>query len=262
MQIDWLTVAAQIVNFLVLVWLLQRFLYTPITRAMERREQRIKDRLDEADQKRQEAENEAQAYRDKQAELEQGRDRILADAREAADQERKALEHEARNDVAARRQEWLEQLEAQRETFLSELRRRSTEQFYALARRALADLADSDLEEQIALGFVRQMESLDKSTREKIANGYAKANDTVRIRSRFDLSANAKRQITKTIHERFGKDVRTEYEMDEDVACGIELKAGSQTVMWSLASYLDGFESAVDQQLSRVLASTEGRANE
>ena len=41
MQIDWLTVAAQIVNFLVLVWLLQRFLYKPITNAMHRREERI-----------------------------------------------------------------------------------------------------------------------------------------------------------------------------------------------------------------------------
>ncbi len=36
MQIDWVTVAAQIVNFLVLVWLLKRFLYGPIMRAMAR----------------------------------------------------------------------------------------------------------------------------------------------------------------------------------------------------------------------------------
>ena len=48
MQIDWLTVAAQIVNFLVLVWLLQRFLYRPITEAMARREERIESRLSEA----------------------------------------------------------------------------------------------------------------------------------------------------------------------------------------------------------------------
>ena len=44
MQIDWITVAAQIVNFLILVWLLQHFLYGPITRAMQRREQRIAER--------------------------------------------------------------------------------------------------------------------------------------------------------------------------------------------------------------------------
>jgi len=55
LQIDWLTVAAQIVNFLVLIWLLQRFLYKPITNAMRRREERIEDRLAEAKEAREEA---------------------------------------------------------------------------------------------------------------------------------------------------------------------------------------------------------------
>ena len=35
---DWFTVIAQIINFLILVALLKRFLYGPIIRAMERRE--------------------------------------------------------------------------------------------------------------------------------------------------------------------------------------------------------------------------------
>jgi len=43
-QIDWLTVAAQITNFLVLVWLLHRFLYQPITNAMEQRQAQIEKR--------------------------------------------------------------------------------------------------------------------------------------------------------------------------------------------------------------------------
>ena len=63
MQIDWLTVAAQIVNFLALVWLLQRFLYRPITEAMARREARIEARLAEAKAARQDAEAEARRVR-------------------------------------------------------------------------------------------------------------------------------------------------------------------------------------------------------
>ncbi len=48
MAIDWITVSAQIVNFLILVWLLKHFLYQPIIRAMDRREQRVSERLNEA----------------------------------------------------------------------------------------------------------------------------------------------------------------------------------------------------------------------
>ncbi|NLX99005.1 MAG: hypothetical protein GXY83_22905 [Rhodopirellula sp.] len=37
MPIDWFTVAAQVVNFLILVWLLKRFLYKPILHAIARK---------------------------------------------------------------------------------------------------------------------------------------------------------------------------------------------------------------------------------
>ena len=147
MQIDWLTVAAQIVNFLVLVWLLQRFLYRPITRAMARREQRIAQRLHEADQKREEAEGEARAYRKRQKEFDERRERMLAEARNDAEVERKALQQATREEIGKRKREWLKQVEDQRAEFLRDFRQRSTEHFYALARRALGELADAQLEE-------------------------------------------------------------------------------------------------------------------
>ena len=41
MLIDWFTVAAQALNFLILVWLMKRFLYKPILHAIDAREERI-----------------------------------------------------------------------------------------------------------------------------------------------------------------------------------------------------------------------------
>ncbi|MEO0035300.1 MAG: synthase, partial [Pseudomonadota bacterium] len=37
MSLDWSSLALQTVNFLVLVWLLQRFLYRPVLAAIDRR---------------------------------------------------------------------------------------------------------------------------------------------------------------------------------------------------------------------------------
>jgi F-type H+-transporting ATPase subunit b len=37
MLIDWFTVGAQVLNFLILVWLLKRFLYGPILDAIDAR---------------------------------------------------------------------------------------------------------------------------------------------------------------------------------------------------------------------------------
>ena len=41
MLIDGFTVGAQVLNFLILVWLMKRFLYQPILDAIDAREQRI-----------------------------------------------------------------------------------------------------------------------------------------------------------------------------------------------------------------------------
>jgi F-type H+-transporting ATPase subunit b len=252
MQIDWLTLAAQIVNFLVLVWLLQRFLYRPITRVMERRERRIRERLDEAARTKSEAEDERRAYREKIAELEQQRDRMLTEAREAAEKERKSLEAKAREAIESRKQRWLHELETQRHTFLRDVRRRSTEQFYALARRALGDLAGAGLEEQLALRFLKELEILDKDAREKMTKGCAEAGGRIELRSRFAFSPSVKGQVMEAVHGLFGNDARVEYRTTEDIACGMELKAGSQRIAWSLDSYLDDFEKAVGDQVSSV----------
>ena len=55
MLVDWFTVAAQVVNFVILVWLLKRFLYQPILHAIDAREQRIALSLADAAAKEAEA---------------------------------------------------------------------------------------------------------------------------------------------------------------------------------------------------------------
>lgn len=249
MQIDWITVVAQIVNFLILAWLLQRFLYGPITRAMDRREQRVAQRLRDADDKREEAENEAHAYREKQAEFEQCRENLLIEARGAAQQEREALQKAARTEVEKKKAEWLKQMETQRAEFLRDVRERSTEQFYELARRALGDLADVRLEEQIAAVFVDKLAALDKETKRKIARECSRFENRATVHSRFDLSPSEKSHITKAIHDQISDQAEITYEKRAEVACGLVLKAGGQTVSWNLDSYLSELERRLDSHM-------------
>jgi F-type H+-transporting ATPase subunit b len=254
MQIDWLTVGAQIVNFLILVWLLQHFLYGPITRAMASREQRIAERLDEAEKKRRAAEEEARSYRQKQEELEQSRNELMQEARDAAAEARASLEQAARDEVASRKRGWLEQLTAERQSFAQDLRRRSADAFYAVARRALGDLADAELEAQIVQGFIRRLDALDEETLEKLEAGAGADDGHVVVESRFELEAGLKRQLTRAIHDRLGSNLHVDYQEAESLDVGIALVAGSQHVAWSIGHYLDDLERAVDDELARETA--------
>ncbi len=82
MQIDYFTIVAQIINFLVLVFLLRHFLYRPVIKAMDEREQKMVSRLKDAEQKREEAEAEAESFRQMKQELEDKRQEMLTKAAE------------------------------------------------------------------------------------------------------------------------------------------------------------------------------------
>ena len=80
MLIDWFTVVAQVINFLILVWLLQRFLYKPIVNAMQTREERIASQLRDAEKQKAEAEVESAKFRIAHDQLEQRKQELLREA--------------------------------------------------------------------------------------------------------------------------------------------------------------------------------------
>jgi F-type H+-transporting ATPase subunit b len=189
--------------------------------------------------------------------LEAHRARLLTEARDDAEQERKALERSARDAAEQRKREWLQQVEEQRAEFLRDLRRRSTEHFYALARKALAELAHAQLEEQIIRVFLEKLTTLDKDTKKNIAAEGRKAGNTVAVRSRFEIPASEKRQITKTIHDQILDGAEVAYEQSPRITCGLELRAGGQTVSWSLDSYFDSLESRIEKDIRSLPSSSE-----
>ena len=110
MLIDWFTVLAQVVNFLILVWLLKRFLYRPILDAIDAREKRIAKELADADAKKAEAQKERDEFQHKNEEFDQQRAALLSKATDEAKAERQRLLDEARkaaDALAAKRQEAL-----------------------------------------------------------------------------------------------------------------------------------------------------------
>jgi F-type H+-transporting ATPase subunit b len=103
MLIDWFTVSAQVLNFLILVWLLKRFLYKPILHAIDAREQGITKELEDADTKKIEAEKEREKFQKKNEEFDRQRDQILSKAKDEVKGERQRLLDEARQAADALR---------------------------------------------------------------------------------------------------------------------------------------------------------------
>lgn len=249
MQIDWLTVGAQIVNFLVLVWLLKRFLYGPIIRAMDRREERISNRLQEADQREQEAEAQSKQYLDKREQLEQREQELLVQARQKADKEQEQRLEAARSEVDKQRARWRQQIESEKNDFLNNLRRHLSDGVQTVSRKALTDMADAELEAQVARTFIRRMEAMAEEERKKVAN----SEEPILVLSAFELDSTIRGKITRALHKLLSTEAEVKYDRSPDLLCGIELVAGERRIGWSIDGYLDDLSRRIESGLeSRV----------
>src|ERR1700689_1193164 len=110
MLIDWFTIGAQALNFLILVWLLKRFLYKPILNAIDAREKLIAKELADADAKKAEAQKEHEEVQKKNEVFDQHRAALFTKATDEAKAERQRLLDEARKSadiLSAKRQKAL-----------------------------------------------------------------------------------------------------------------------------------------------------------
>ncbi len=249
MQFDWLTVAAQIVNFLVLVWLLQRFLYRPITNAMLNREKRIEDRLSEAKTTRREAEVEVRRLRESQDELETARAAILDAAREDADALRARLEQELRVENEEKRAAWARHLAAEREDFMRELQRQAGRQLVEITARVLKDYAGSDVAGLVSDQFLARLEDLDDDRRARLVDAARRCADPAVIETGSAIDAAAKGRMTRAIHAGLSTDIEVEYREDEDLLLGVRLVIGDQRLEWSAAQHLKHIETEMNEIL-------------
>jgi F-type H+-transporting ATPase subunit b len=249
MLIDWFTISAQVVNFLVLVWLLKRFLYKPILRAIDAREKRIAQELADADLKEAQAEQERDQFRRKNEEFEQQRDQLLRKARDEAAAERQRLLDEAREAASVLRAKREEALIREQQNLNDEIVRRTREEVFAIARKALTDLAGTSLEGRMIDVFTQRLRELDHEAKEGLAKAITAAVDPARVRSAFELPAEQRAAIQNALNETFSAEIRVRFETAPDVISGIELTANGRKVAWSIADYLASMELGVGQLL-------------
>jgi F-type H+-transporting ATPase subunit b len=241
--IDWFTIGAQALNFIILVWLLKRFLYKPILNAIDAREQQIAAELADADAKEAEAEKERDEFRHKNEEFDRQRATLLSKAREVAQVERRRLLDDA---LSAKRRETLRN---DAHDLNQAIIRRTQQEVFAIARKALTDLSTTSLEERIGEVFTRRLRMLNGKAKEGLAEALRTASEPALLRSAFELPPEQRATIQNALNETFSAEVRLRFETAPDLVGGIELTTNGQKVAWSIADYLASLEQAVTDLL-------------
>ncbi len=245
MLIDWFTVGAQALNFFILVWLMKRFLYGPVLAAIDAREARIARQLGDADAKQKMAEAQRDDFQHKNERFDQQRAGLLTQAEAQADAARALLMDEARHAVdrsTTKRQEALDSEARGLDRAVGQLAR---EEIFEIARKALRDLACTDLESCMVSAFNRRLAAMDEASRSALGLAFESASQPPTVRSAFELTSALQVAIASTVKTVFGAGSLLRFETAPRLISGIELVAGGQKLSWNVADHLATLERRV-----------------
>jgi F-type H+-transporting ATPase subunit b len=245
MLIDWFTIAAQALNFLILVWLMKRFLYHPILNAIDAREKLIAGKLADAETKRAEAQKERDEFQKKNEAFDQQRAALLTKATDEAKAERQRLLEEARKTAdawSAKRQESLLLDARNLNQALSQLVQKEV---FAITRKTLSDLATVSLEERLGEVFTRRLRELDNQAKTALGDALRLNSEPALVRSTFELPTSQRAAIQNAVNQTFSAEVHLRFETTPDLVSGIQLTSHGQKAGWSIADYLASLEKGV-----------------
>lgn len=251
MIIDWFTIGAQTVNFLILVWLMKRFLYKPILNAIDVREKKIAAELADANTKKTDAQKQRDEFENKNKEFDEQRAALLNKATDEAKAERQRLLDEARKaagDLSAKQQETLRN---EAHALHQAIGRKTEQEVFAIARKTLRDLAGASLEERMGEVFIGRLREMDSLAKEDLGIALKTASAPALVRTAFDLPGEQRAEIQKALNEIFSSEIHLRFETAPDLIGGIELTTNGQKVAWSITDYLASLEKGVGELLKK-----------
>lgn len=239
MTADWTLIVAQVANFLILVWLLRRFLYNPVKRVIAERERRIDETRRRAAEQMEAARAQEAAYREKAAEIEAEKERILSEAAAAAEAEKTRRLEAAAAEAEKVRFEMLRALQEERRELEQRLREDLVSQTCATAGKVIHDLTGLELANAL---IAKAQQALEEAPG---PNGSPKAGGgPLEVRTSFPPTEEQMARLERMARRWAGDGGALEVVFSEDpsLLLGIEFVGDGESVSWSARDRLAEIE--------------------
>ena len=248
MQISWFGVIAQVINFFLMLFILQKLLYKPVVKAMDERQISIQKSQKEADEKMNNAKELISEYKDKMAGVEDEKSSIINQARIEAKEKKESLLEDYKTEADRKRASYLKEIEDEKKNFIDNLRKTMGQSAVKIASHILEMISSKDLEDEVFNSFIGELNNLENNIEEKRT---LKDEKQVILNSARELSDGEKDQIQQKLKETLKNLETIEYNVDPDLVLGYELNLETYTVHTSIKNYLDAVESDILKMLEK-----------
>ena len=238
MQIDWWTLGLQALNFLILVWLLWRFLYIPVKTVIEQRKELAEQAFTEAGEKQQEAEAARQHFEQELAHQSDERQKLLNTTHKQIEIERADILEEAGHEANKLIESARETINHERQAALQQLRNEVAELASDLAFE-LVQGASSELFNEIALEQLEaKMKSMPPAELDRLRNDLGADNANLVILTATALAPEDQSRWRLRMADSLGHNFDTDFTIDSGIAGGAELQLPHTTLRFTWSDQL------------------------
>jgi F-type H+-transporting ATPase subunit b len=230
MKFDWWTFAIQIVNFLVLVWLLHRFLYRPVAEIIEQRRKSVEHAGQAADLEKESAEAVRRDYEKRIEAIEKERARLLESANAQIEKDRQAATLRSKAESERMINEAQEKLTMDRDAALRDMRTQIGSMAAEMAARILKLSGVNYSDAAIADRLVDRIRHLPERERQRLAETVANSTEKIQVVTARAPSRQGRETWRRKLRESFGDNVRLEFVTDTELLGGAQLHFPSATL--------------------------------
>jgi len=240
-EMNWSTFVLEIINFLVLVWILKRFFYKPVLEVIARRKAGIEKTLAEAKTFRAEAEKLREQYQSRVAEEEQERQMARETLSREIEAERARRMAELQT-VLAQEREKIRVAEERRK--LDAMRKMEETALVHGARFAtclLKETAGRETEARLAELVVAELDQLPAERLAALRGSDGMSREEAVVASAFPLSDDLRLRLRQSLATIAGREVRLRFEQNSELLAGLEITLGAWVLGANIRDELKGF---------------------
>jgi F-type H+-transporting ATPase subunit b len=227
LELNWSTFVLEIINFLILVWILKRFFYRPVLEVIARRRAGIEQIRAEGGRLREEAQQLRAQYENRLAEWEQERRAAREELDREIDAERSRRLQTLTDQLAHERARAAIVEQRRRDEQQRQLEQTALEQGARFAARLLALGSGAQLQMQLLSLLLEQLETLPVDQREALRSGTDSVSGTITVTSAYALDDPARQGLQRALEALFGAPLALQFQEDPALLAGVRIGVGA-----------------------------------
>ena len=241
MELNWSTFILEIINFLILVWLLKHFFYKPVMDIITRRKQTIQDSLDKADAVRVESESLKSQYENRLEDWEKEKAKARVDLHREIEAERKQAMDNLAQSIQQEKEKSKVLIQRQQDNAAQKNKMLAIEQSLAFSTHLLSRLANQNLESAIIRLVLEDLENLSSGQRAELQKACTGTKEPVHISSAYVIDEVTRVAIKDALSKILKQSVEAEFKQDPSLLAGLLIDIGSWNLQASLQEELKYF---------------------